>query len=214
MGRPRSTLNLVCEKCGRDFSKEPMGVTSYKRHMARKNPCGRPEDTHYQRAPRKYFKNIQLNDFDDVTMMHVVAPTGEGPKRGWISHVLQQIFSLDENKCVIIQSKDKLPVVIAVKRMGKAELVNLEQLCILTLLVLHERLWPFLELMGWQKYREFEEWVEAVSGVHLKDHNWQGTIEPASYYFGAVRDFWTSHLMNMPRRRHTNWVFSSAIFKN
>ena len=211
MGRPRTTMNLVCEKCGRDFSNEPTGTTTYLRHMARKNPCGSTEP--YKRAPRKYFENVQLNDFEDVTMMHVVGPETDGTKRGWIRDVLKQVFSLDENKCVIVSSKDELPDNILVKRNGKAEPMNLEQLCILTLLVLHARLWPFLELSGWGKYKEFEEWVEAVSGVHLKDHNWQGTIEPASYYFGAVRDFWTSHLSNMPRRRHTNWVFASAVFK-
>jgi len=211
MGRHRTTMNLVCEKCGRDFSKEPTGTTTYLRHMARKNPCGDTEP--YQRAPRKYFDDVQLNDFEDVTMMHVVGPTNEGTKRGCIQNVLKQIFAMDENKCVVINSKDDLQDNIFVKRIGKADIITLERLCILTLLLLHERLWPFLELSGWQKYKEFEEWVENVSGVHLKDHNWQGTIEPASYYFGAVRDFWTSHLMNMPRRRHTNWVFSSAVFK-
>jgi len=204
-------MNLVCEKCGRDFSKEPMGVTSYKRHAARKNPCGSQEP--YKRDARKHFENVQLNDFDDVTMMHVVGPTGEGRKEPMVRDLLKQIFSLDENKCVIVNSKDELPDKILVKRRGKAELMNLEQLCILTLLLLHTRLWPFMELSGWGKYKEFEEWVEAVAGVHLKDRNWQGTIEPASYYFGAVRTFWTQYLANMPRRRHTNWVFASAILK-
>ena len=134
-------MNLVCEKCGRDFSQEPMGVTSYKRHVARKNPCGSTEP--YKRARRKFFENVHLNDFEDVTMMHVVGPETDGTRRGWIHEVLKQIFSLDENKCVIVNSKDELPDQVLVKRQGKAVPVNLEQLCIMTLLLVHQRLWPW-----------------------------------------------------------------------
>lgn len=145
--------------------------------------------------------------------MHVVGPVTDGHKGPWVRDVLKQIFNLEENRCVIIQNKDEFPGNIIVKRRGNAEPMNLERLCILTLLLLHERVWPFLELTGWEKYTGFEEWVEAVSGVHLKDRNWHGTIEPASYYFGAVRKFWTDHLLKMTRRRHENWLFASAVYK-
>ena len=212
MGRPK-TQGLVCDKCGKDFSQEPTGTTSYKRHMARKNPCVKPEGAKYDRKRPELVGGVQRNDFDDVTMAHVVGPTAEGRKEPWVRDVLRQIFSLEENRCVIIPTKEHFPGTIFVKRRGKVESMDIERLCILTLLLLHERLWPFLEMSGWQKYKDFEEWVGAVAGVHLKDHNWKGTIEPASYYFGAVRAFWTSHLMNMPHRRHENWMFANATFK-
>lgn len=211
MGRSRTTMNLVCEKCGRDFSTEPTGTTTYLRHIARKNPCDKAVP--YQRAPPKFFENVVRNDFDTVTMAHVVGPTMDGRKEPWVRNVLGQIFNLEENKCVIINSKREFPDNILVKRAGNAETINLDRLCVMTLLLLHERLWPFLELSGWEKYQDFEEWVENVSGVQLKDPDWEGTIEPASYYFGAVRTFWTRYLLDMPRRRHENWMFGSSVFK-
>jgi hypothetical protein len=90
---------------------------------------------------------------------------------------------------------------------------TLENLLILTLLIMHERLFPFLELSGWEKYTEFEDWVESVSGVHLSDPNWKGTIEPLSYYYIAVRDFLRNYLFKMKNRRHQNWMLASSTLK-
>jgi hypothetical protein len=102
---------------------------------------------------------------------------------------------------------------IYVKRRGEVKELNIHDLTILTLLTMHERLFPFLELSGWEKYAEFEDWVESVSGVHLADPNWQGTIEPLSYYYIAVRDFLRNYLFKMKNRRHQNWMLASSTLK-
>lgn len=212
MGRPK-TQGLVCPMCHKDFSSEPTGTTSFSRHMARKNPCVPVEGQMYTRAPPKFFSNVVINDFDMIDLSHVSGPNLGGRKESWIKAMLHQVFSLDENKCIVLQNKHDYPDTICVKRQGKVEAMNIHDLTLLTLLMMHECLFPFLELSGWEKYTEFEEWVESVSGVHLADPNWRGTIEPLSYYYMAVRDFLRVYLFNMKNRRHQNWMLASSTLK-
>jgi hypothetical protein len=178
--------------------------------MARKNPCGRPEDAKYLRDGPKFFKNVVMNDFDDMDLDHVKGPEADEPKRVWITRIIQQIFSVPENKCIVLKNLELYPNEIFIKRQGHGRMINIHDLTILTLLLLHERLWPFLELTGWQKYDEFEEWVSMVAGVALKDRHWKGTIEPLSYYYIAVRDALELYLKKMKHRRHETWMFASA----
>lgn len=212
MGR-RKTQGLVCPMCHKDFSSEPTGTTSFNRHMARKNPCVPAEGQLYSRAPPKFFSNVVINDFDMINLSHVTGPNLVGRKESWVRSMLHQVFSLDENKCIVLQNKHDYPDTICVKRQGKVEALNIHELTILTLLMMHERLFPFLELSGWEKYTEFEEWVESVAGVHLADPNWKGTIEPLSYYYMAVRDFLRNYLFKMKNRRHQNWMLASSTLK-
>jgi len=209
MGRHK-ILGLICPQCQRDFSKEHNGSSAYSRHMARKNPCGRPEDAKYLRDGPKFFKNVVMNDFDDMDLDHVKGPEADEPKRVWITRIIQQIFSVPENKCIVLKNLELYPNEIFIKRQGHGRMINIHDLTILTLLLLHERLWPFLELTGWQKYDEFEEWVSMVAGVALKDRHWKGTIEPLSYYYIAVRDALELYLKKMKHRRHETWMFASA----
>lgn len=182
--------------------------------MARKNPCV-PEEGHvYVREPPKFFSGVVINNFDDMFVIHVRGPTLEGRKESWIRNMLHQIFSLDENKCLVLQNKHDYPNTICVKRQGEVETMNIHDLTVLTLLLMHERLFPFLVMSGWERYTEFEEWVESVSGVHLTDTNWRGTIEPLSYYYIAVRDFLRNYLFTMKNRRHQNWMLASSVVKN
>ena len=211
MGRPK-TQGLVCPLCNKDFSQEPTGTTSFRRHMARKNPCVPSEGHAYLRAPPKFFEGVVINDFDEIDLTHVMGPNLEGRKEAWVRAVLQQIFSREENKCIVLKNVEQYPDKIYVKRQGETRAMNIHDLTILTLLVLHERLYPFLELSGWEKYSEFEDWVVMVSGVALKDRNWLGTIEPLSYYYTAVRDFLKNYLMKMKNRRHQNWMIASATW--
>lgn len=212
MGRPK-TQGLVCPKCHKDFSSEPTGTTSFNRHMARKNPCVPAEDHTYVRAPPKFFEDVVINDFDDISLMHVTGPNLGGRKESWVRAMLQEVFSFGENKCIVLKNKEDYPDTICVKRRGEIEMMNIHDLTILTLLIMHERLFPFLELSGWEKYNEFEDWVESVSGVHLSDPNWRGTIEPLSYYYIAVRDFLRNYLFKMKNRRHQNWMLASSTLK-
>lgn len=212
MGRPRTTKNLVCPLCHRDFSNERAGTTAYERHVARRNPCVPPEGHEYLRAPPKFFEGVVINDFEDMDFGHVTGPSTEGRKEAWVRSVLQQIFSIPVNRCIVLKNVDLYPDEIYVKRQGKTKVMNIHDLTILTLLVLHERLYPFLQLSGWEKYREFEDWVAMVAGVALKDPNWLGTIEPLSYYYIAVRDFLKNYLLKMKHRRHENWMLASATW--
>ena len=211
MGR-RKIEGLICTRCNRDFSQEPYGTTAFKRHIARKNPCV-PEEGHtYQRAPPKFFEGVVINDFDAVDLSHVTAPTPDGRKEVWIRSFLRQIFSREENKCIVLKNIEMYPDEIFVKREGKVRVMSIHNLTILTLLVLHERLYPYLEISGWDKYKEFEEWVDSVSGVALNDRSWAGTIEPLSYYYIFVRDFLKDYLFKMENRRHQTWMISSATW--
>ena len=210
MGRPRTTESLVCPLCKRDFSQERAGTTSYKRHVVRKNPCVLPEGREYHRERPKFFEGVVINDFDDMDLGHVKGPNDEGSKRVWVISVLQQIFSIPVNKCIVLKNIELYPDEIYIKRRGGAQVMNIHDLTILTLLMLHERLYPFLELSGWEKYEEFEDWVAMVAGVALKDRNWLGTIEPLSYYYIAVRDFLKNYLLKMKHRRHETWMIASA----
>ena len=181
--------------------------------MARKNPCVPAEGHAYVRAPSKFFSNVVINDFDMIDLSHVTGPNLVGRKESWVRSMLHQVFSLDDNKCIVLKNKEDYPDMIYVKRRGEVKELNIHDLTILTLLTMHERLFPFLELSGWEKYTEFEEWVESVSGVHLADPNWQGTIEPLSYYYIAVRDFLRNYLFKMKNRRHQNWMLASSTLK-
>jgi hypothetical protein len=212
MGRPRTTESLVCLLCKRDFSKERAGTTAYKRHVERKNPCVPPEGHEYLRDRPKFFKGVVINDFEDMDLGHVTGPDAEGRKEVWVRSVLQQIFSVPENKCIVLKNVELYPDEIYVKRQGGVKVLNIHDLTILMLLVLHERLYPFLELTGWEKYKEFEDWVAMVAGVALKDRHWLGTIEPLSYYYIAVRDFLKNYLLNMKHRRHETLMLASATF--
>lgn len=213
MGRPKTQEDLVCPVCHMDFRLKSSGTSRFKEHMARKNPCVPAEGQMYVRAPSKFFSNVVINDFDMINLCHVSGPNIGGRKESWVRAMLQGVFSLDENKCIVLQNKHDYPDTICVKRQGKVEIMNIHELTILTLLVMHGRLFPFLELSGWEKYTEFEEWVESVSGVHLADPNWQGTIEPLSYYYIAVRDFLRDYLFKMKNRRHQNWMLASSTLK-
>jgi hypothetical protein len=212
MGRPRTTESLVCPLCKRDFSKERAGTTAYKRHMERKNPCVPPEGHEYHRDRPKFFEGVVINDFEDMDLGHVTGPDAEGRKEVWVRSVLQQIFSVPENKCIVLKNVELYPDEIYVKRQGGVKVLNIHDLTILMLLVLHERLYPFLELTGWEKYKEFEDWVAMVAGVALKDRHWLGTIEPLSYYYIAVRDFLKNYLLKMKHRRHETLMLASATF--
>jgi hypothetical protein len=181
--------------------------------MARKNPCVPAEGQLYVRAPVKFFSNVVINDFDDIRLDRVTGPNLGGRKESWVRSMLHQVFSLDENKCIVLKNKEDYPDMIYVKRRGEVKELNIHDLTILTLLTMHERLFPFLELSGWEKYTEFEDWVESVSGVHLADPNWKGTIEPLSYYYMAVRDFLRDYLFKMKNRRHQNWMLASSTLK-
>jgi hypothetical protein len=204
-------MNLVCEKCGRDFSQERAGTSAFKRHVARKNPCDRPADAKYKRDIAKYITGVVIHDFDDIDLGHVKGPEADEPKRVWINRIIQQIFSIPENKCITLKNLELYPDNIYIKRQKDMKVMNIHDLTILMLLVLHERLWPFLELSGWQKYEEFEEWVAMVAGVALKDRHWKGTIEPMSYYYIAVRDALESYLKNIKHRRHETLLIASAV---
>lgn len=212
MGRPRTTENLVCPLCHRDFSQERAGTTAYKRHVARRNPCVAPEGHKYERAAPKFFEGVVINDFEDMDLGHVTGPDAEGRKEVWVRSVLQQIFSVPANKCIVLKNIELYPDEIYVKRQGSIKVMNIHDLTILMLLVLHERLYPFLQLSGWEKYEEFEDWVVMVAGVALKDRHWTGTIEPLSYYYIAVRDFLKNYLLKMKHRRHENWMLASSTF--
>ena len=213
MGRPKTQEDLVCPMCHVDFRLKPFGTSIFKKHMARKNPCVSAEGQVYVRAPAKFFSNVVINDFDDIRLDHVTGPNLEGRKESWVRSMLHQVFSLDENKCIVLKNKEDYPDMICVKRRGEVETMNIHELTILTLLVMHGRLFPFLEFSGWEKYTEFEDWVESVAGVHLADSNWRGTIEPLSYYYMAVRDFLRNYLFKMKNRRHQNWMLASSTLK-
>ena len=213
MGRPKTQEDLVCPMCHVDFRLKPFGTSIFKKHMARKNPCVPAEGQVYVRASTKFFSNVNINDFDMINLSHVTGPNLGGRKESWVPSMLHQVFSLDENKCIVLKNKEDYPDMIYVKRRGEVKELNIHDLTILTLLTMHERLFPFLELSGWEKYAEFEEWVESVSGVHLADPNWQGTIEPRSYYYMAVRDFLRNYLFKMKNRRHQNWMLASSTLK-
>ena len=213
MGRPKTQEDLVCPICHVDFRLKPFGTSIFKKHMARKNPCVPAEGQVYVRASTKFFSNVNINDFDMINLSHVTGPNLGGRKESWVRSMLHQVFSLDENKCIVLKNKEDYPDMIYVKRRGEVKELNIHDLTILTLLTMHERLFPFLELSGWEKYAEFEEWVESVSGVHLADPNWQGTIEPLSYYYMAVRDFLRNYLFKMKNRRHQNWMLASSTLK-
>lgn len=208
MGRPK-IQGLVCPECQRDFSAEHNGSTAYKRHVARKNPCGSTEP--YKRASPA-FKPVELNDFDELDFSHVAGPDIDARPEAWIRNLLHQVFEKPENKCVVLRNKE-FPDTIFVKRQGKVCVMSLHQVTILTLLVMHERLFPFLCLAGWQKYEDFKEWVSVQAGIALDDKNWKGTIEPLSYYYIAVRDFLRKYLADMKHRRHETWMISCATFK-
>jgi hypothetical protein len=192
MGRPRTTESLVCPLCKRDFSQERAGTTAYKR------------------ATPKFFEGVIINDFEDMDLGHVTGPDAEGRKEVWVRSVLQQVFSIPANKCIVLKNIELYPDEIYVKRQGGVKVMNIHDLTILMLLVLHERLYPFLQLSGWEKYEEFEDWVAMVAGVALKDRHWCGTIEPLSYYYIAVRDFLKNYLLKMKHRRHETWMIASA----
>jgi hypothetical protein len=212
MGRPKTTESLVCPLCKRDFSQERAGTTSYKRHVARRNPCVPQEGHEYRRERPKFIEGVVINDFDDMDLSQVKGPDGDGLKKLLISTVLQQVFSIPANKCIVLKNVELFPNEIYVKREGVVKVLNIHDLTILTLLLLHERLWPFLELSGWERYKEFEDWVAMVSGVALKDRHWLGTIEPLSYYYIAVRDFLKNYLLNMKHRRHETLMIASSTF--
>jgi len=209
MGRPK-IIGLICPQCKRDFSKEHSGSSAYARHVARKNPCGSAEP--YSRVPPKFFEGVKRNDYDDISLMHVRGPITDSGGHSWIRNMLQQTFSIEDNKCIVLKNIEQFPNEIYVKRQGVTKVMNIHNLTILTLLIMHERLFPFLELSCWEKYNEFEEWVANVSGVALKDRNWNGTIEPLSYYYIAVRDFLSNYLLKMKHRRHETWMLASATW--
>jgi hypothetical protein len=207
MGRPK-ILGLICPQCKRDFSKEHNGSSVYARHVTRKNPCGSTEP--YSRAPRS-FKPVNRNNFDELDLSHVIGPVTDAPPSSWIRNLLHQVFEKEENRCIVVKNLEN-PDEIYVKRQGKVAVMNLRNLTILTLLMLHERLFHYLHLSGWEKYSEFKEWVMVYAGVHLDDHNWTGTIEPLSYYYIAVRDFLKNYLEKMKHRRHETWMISCSTF--
>lgn len=211
MGRPRTTTSLVCPLCERDFSKEKYGTTAYKRHVARANPCVRPEGSNYIKKSPGFLKGITRHNFDDMSLSHVVGPPGEARPEAWIRALLHQVFAPEENRCILLRNID-VPDEIYVKRQGKLIPISSNNLTILTLLMIHERLMPFLKLTGWTNYEPFRDWVEEVAGIYLNDTYWCGTIEPQSYYYMAVRDFLKKYLVNMPHRRRELRVLASAVF--
>lgn len=213
VGRPKTQDDLVCPKCHVDFRLKPFGTSAFKKHMARKNPCVPTEGHVYIRDRPKPLSNVVINDFDTMDLSHVSGPTVQGRKEPWIRAMLRQVFSVDKNKCIILKNKHDYPDKILVKRRGEIKEMSIHDLTILTLLLMHTRLFPYLELCGWEKYTEFEEWVRTDSGVHLSDSNWQGTIEPLSYYYGTVRNFLREYLFTMENKRNHNWVLASSTVK-
>lgn len=212
MGRPRTTKSLVCPVCQVDFALRPFGTSAFKKHERRTNPCVRPPDVKYQRKRPKFIKGIERNNFDEMSLAHVVGPTVAARPEAWIRAMLHQIFAIDENKCIVLKNLE-FPDEIYIKRQDKVDVITLHRLTILTLLLMHERLFPFLHLKNWEKYDTFEQWVEETSGIQLKDPNWQGTIEPLSYYYMAVRDFLRKYLTGNKRRRHDLLVLGSSTIK-
>ena len=211
MGRPKTTKSLVCPLCQVDFSERPFGTSAYKKHVGRKNPCDK--SVPYKRLMPKFIKGIKRNNFDEMSLAHVVGPTAEARPEAWIRALLHQIFALDENRCIVLRNLEK-PDEIFVRRREKVEIITLHNLTILMLLVMHERLLPFLHVCGWERYDTFHGWVSRVAGVSLDDKNWKGTIEPLSYYYIAVRDFLRKYLVENKRRRHDILVLSSSTIKD
>jgi hypothetical protein len=212
MGRPRTTESLVCPVCQVDFALRPFGTSAFKKHKARRNPCVRPPDVKYKRAPAGFLKGIKRNNFDELSLGHVVGPTAQARPEAWIRAMLHQVFAIDENKSIVLKNLE-FPDEIYIRRRDRLELITLHKLTILTLLMMHERLFPFLHLKNWEKYSTFEEWVAESSGVHLGDRNWGGTIEPLSYYYIAVRDFLRKYLADNKHRRHDLFVLMSSTIK-
>lgn len=212
MGRPRTTKSLVCPVCKVDFALKPFGTSAFKKHEARTNPCIRPPDVKYKRVAPKPIKGINRNNFDEMSLGHVIGPTAQARPEAWIRAMLHQVFALDENKSIVLKNLE-FPDEIYIKRRDKLEIITLHKLTVLTLLLMHERLFPFLHLNNWERYETFGQWVEESSGVHLDDPNWTGTIEPLSYYYIAVRDFLRKYLAENTRRRHDLFVLMSSTIK-
>ena len=166
MGRPRTTKSLVCPMCQVDFALRPFGTSAFKKHERRTNPCVRPPDVKYQRERPKFIKGIERNNFDEMSLAHVVGPTVAGRPEAWIRAMLHQIFAIDENKCIVLKNLE-FPDEIYIKRQDKVDVITLHRLTILTLLLMHERLFPFLHLKNWEKYDTFEQGVEETSGIQL-----------------------------------------------
>lgn len=212
MGRPRTTTSLVCPTCNVDFALRPFGTSAFKKHQARVNPCVRVPDVRYKRAPVEFLKGVKRNNFDELSLGHVIGPTAQGRPEAWIRAMLHQIFALDENKSIVLKNIE-FPDEIYIRRSDKLEVITLHRLTILTLLFMHERLFPFLHLKNWEKYSTFEQWVTESSGVYLCDREWDGIIEPLSFYYIAVRDFLRKYLIGMKRRRHELFVLMSSTIK-
>jgi len=212
MGRPRTIESLVCPVCKVDFADRPFGTSAFKKHKARRNPCVRPLGFKYVRARANFIKGIKRNNFDEMSLAHVVGPIVTGRPEAWIRAMLHQIFAIDENKCIVLKNLE-FPDEIYIRRQDKVDVITLHRLTILTLLMMHERLFPFLHLKNWEKYDTFENWVEETSGIQLSDSNWQGTIEPLSYYYIAVRDFLRKYLAVNKRRRHDLLILGSSTIK-
>lgn len=187
MGRPRTTMSLVCPNCGKDFSKDPFGTTAIKRHITRKNSCIRvPGRDKYKKAFPS-IKNIKRNNIDDLDLNHITDPVGD-TLRGWTFHILNQIFENEENQCIILKNV-KYPDDIYIKRYDKIHSVSKESVVILLLLIIHYRVYPILRVRGWSKVSQFEDLVWKNSLVFLSDQNWRGEIDPLSYHYCNVSNW-------------------------
>lgn len=188
MGRPRTTMSLVCPKCGKDFSNDPFGTTAVKRHVARKNPCTRVSGKDKYKKAFPSIQNIKRNNIDQLDLNHITEPTGDGTLRSWTFNILNQIFQNEENQSMILKNL-KRPDEIYIKRYDKILCVTKDSVVTILLLLIHYRVYPILKVRGWAEISQFEELIWKNSLVGLSDQNWHGEIDPLCYHYCNVSNW-------------------------
>jgi hypothetical protein len=201
MGRPRSTKDLVCPDCGRDFSKERYGTTAYKKHMGRRNPCTRLLGSEGYIKAMPAIRPVKRNNMEELSTEGLVAPTSDSTCQALLCNILDQLFARDENKSMVLKTHDYRNK-IYVKKENKVVVISHADTVRLVLLGLHYRVFPILKAQNWPHFPKLEDYIWKTTCVYLDDMNWRGELEERSIYFGVVSTWLKTYFKQQVHRKH------------
>jgi hypothetical protein len=166
-----------CPKCGKDYTNDGHWVQSLRRHLARKNPCDRPQDADYlKNKPVPEPPQSPLRSLDSIEWK------GDAPQdksmrfvAGWF---FKEVVKDPGNVCFVRPNINKDEYWVRVSP-GDVQIV---------------RQWVFIQLWVnrvlcrlFPKGNSFEWEIQADAGIDLVRDDWDGVADAGSEFIFEMK---------------------------
>lgn len=199
-----------CEKCGVLFKGSSWRIAQ-SRHMARKNPCDRPNETKYIRETKPIHQVVVRNTLGCMDIPCIVPPSN-GFMCQVVPHILKEVFSLEQNMCIVWPNLHKEELVIFINEGLKH--VSLNELTVLITIMVHNQIFPLIK--KWSRYEEFKDWIWRTTLVDLDNDRWTGDMSMKCEYFQCIRKFIKEYFGRYTSKRKAlrNLYLASGFMKH